>query len=150
MARSSRLSVCLAMPTRNSSQIHWHRSTSRQRTTPSIAAVGPLSIAALSAARCASFSFGGWPGALRVISPSGPWALNLITKIQERAVGGLSAATRRLLSGQEPAPVRRRRTLSPGTVLVREWHAVGHQVTIIEKGVLYRGKRYRSMSEVAR
>jgi hypothetical protein len=31
-----------------------------------------------------------------------------------------------------------------------EWHSVGHQVTIIEKGVLYRGKRYRSMSEVAR
>src|SRR6266480_5791848 len=46
MARSSRLRVCLAMPTRNSSQIHWHRSTSRQRTTPSIAAVGPLSITA--------------------------------------------------------------------------------------------------------
>src|ERR1700730_6403392 len=64
--------------------------------------------------------------------------------------GGLSAATRRRLSGQEPAPVRRRRALSPGTVLVREWHSVGHQVTIIEKGVLFRGERYRSMSEVAR
>ena len=38
----------------------------------------------------------------------------------------------------------------PGTVLIREWHGVGHQVTIIEKGVLYRGERYRSMSEVAR
>jgi hypothetical protein len=36
------------MLTRNSSQIHWHRSTSRQRTT----AVGPLSITAFSAARC--------------------------------------------------------------------------------------------------
>ncbi len=71
-------------------------------------------------------------------------------KMQERALGGLSAATRRRLSGQEPAPVRRRRALSPGTVLIREWHSVGHQVTIIEKGVLYRGKRYRSMSEVAR
>ena len=71
-------------------------------------------------------------------------------KMQERALGGLSAATRRLLSGQEPAPVRRRRALSPGTVLIREWHSVGHQVTIIEKGVLYRGRRYRSMSEVAR
>jgi hypothetical protein len=35
-------------------------------------------------------------------------------------------------------------------VLIREWHGVGHQVTIIEKGVLYRGERYRSMSEVAR
>src|SRR5207245_3554002 len=71
-------------------------------------------------------------------------------KLQERALGGLSAATRRLLSGQGPAPVRRRRALSPGTVLIREWHSVGHQVTIIEKGVLYRGERYRSMSEVAR
>ena len=71
-------------------------------------------------------------------------------KLQERALGGLSAATRRLLSGQGPAPVRRRRALSPGTVLIREWHGVGHQVTILEKGVLYRGERYRSMSEVAR
>src|SRR5437870_2030901 len=31
----------------------------------SIAAVGPLSITAFRAARCASFSFGGWPGAMR-------------------------------------------------------------------------------------
>src|SRR5216683_1308765 len=106
MARSSRLSVCLAMPTRNSSQIHWHRSTSRQRTTPSIAAVGPLSIAALSAARCASLSFGGWPGALRAISPSGPWALNLIT--QSRTI--CSAPPRPVIDGgqrQKTARLRR-------------------------------------------
>src|SRR6266566_1768451 len=62
MARNSRLKVCLAMPTRNSSQIHWHRSTSRQRTTPSTAGIGPLAIAAFSAARWVSFSFEGWPG----------------------------------------------------------------------------------------
>ena len=71
-------------------------------------------------------------------------------KMQERELGGLSAATRRLLSRQGPAPVRRHRTLSSGTVLIREWHGIGHQVTIIEKGVLYRGERYRSLSEVAR
>ena len=71
-------------------------------------------------------------------------------KMQERALGGLSAVTRRFLSGQEPAPVPRRRTLSAGTVLIREWHGVGHQVTIIEKGVLYRGELYRSLSEIAR
>jgi hypothetical protein len=71
-------------------------------------------------------------------------------KMQERALGGLSAATRRLLSAEEAAPVRRRRGLRPGTVLVREWHGVGHQVTIIEQGVLFRGERYRSLSEVAR
>ena len=71
-------------------------------------------------------------------------------KMQEREQGGLSAAARRLLYRQGPAPVRRRRALSPSTVLIREWHGVGRQVTIIEKGVLYRGQRYRSMSEVAR
>jgi len=71
-------------------------------------------------------------------------------RIQERALGGLSARTRRLLCGPEPSPVRRRRTLRPGTVLVREWHGVGHQVTILDNGVLYRGQRYRSLSEVAR
>ena len=71
-------------------------------------------------------------------------------KMQERALGGLSAATRRRLCGQEPAPVRRSRKVKPGTVLVREWHGIGHQVTIIEQGVLYRGERYRSLSEVAR
>src|SRR5205807_10460627 len=57
-----------------------HRSISRQRTTPSTAGIGPLSIAAFSAARWVSFSFEGWPGALRSISPSGPRALNLITQ----------------------------------------------------------------------
>ena len=49
-------------------QIHWHKSTSLQRTTPSIAGIGPLSITAFSAARWMWFSFGGWPGALRSIT----------------------------------------------------------------------------------
>src|SRR5258708_27018021 len=42
-------------------------------------------------------------------------------KMQERVIGGLSAASRRLLCAEEPAPVRRRRGLRPGTVLIREW-----------------------------
>jgi hypothetical protein len=46
-------------------------------------------------------------------------------KTQERALGGLSVATRRLLSGQEPALGRRRRTLSPGTVLIQSGTASG-------------------------
>src|SRR5262249_9923855 len=44
MARSSRLSVCLAIVMRNSSKIHCARSISRQRTTPCTAVIGPLSI----------------------------------------------------------------------------------------------------------
>jgi len=71
-------------------------------------------------------------------------------KVQERVIGGLSAATRRLLCGEEPAPVRRRRGLRPGTVLIREWHGIAHQITIVEQGVIYRGEHYRSLSEVAR
>ena len=45
---------------------------------------------------------------------------------------------------------RRHRKLSAGTVLIREWHGASHQVTVLEDGVLFRGKRYRSLSEVAR
>jgi DNA invertase Pin-like site-specific DNA recombinase len=71
-------------------------------------------------------------------------------KMQERALGGLSPATRQVLCGDEPAPGRRTRSLRPGTVLIREWHGVGHQVTIGADGVLYRGERYGSLSEVAR
>jgi hypothetical protein len=41
MARSSRLSVCLAIAMRNSSKIHCARSISRQCTTPGTAGIGP-------------------------------------------------------------------------------------------------------------
>ena len=73
------------------------------------------------------------------------------TRAQERAIGGLSAATRRLLCAEEPAPVRRRRGLraarhraDPGMARHRPSN------TIVEKGVIYRGEHHRSLSEVAR
>jgi hypothetical protein len=73
-------------------------------------------------------------------------------KMQERAFGGLTSSTRRLLAGDAPSarsnvPSREAR---PGTVLLREWQGVTHQVTVIENGVLYRGERHRSLSAVAR
>ena len=71
-------------------------------------------------------------------------------KMQERALGGLSAATRRLLAAEGPLSARKGRVLRPGTVLVREWQGMAHQVTIGEHGVLYRGQCYRSLSEIAR
>ena len=70
-------------------------------------------------------------------------------KMQERELGGLSAATRRLLSEEEGRAVRHR-VIRPGTVLIREWHGVAHQVTVGEEGILFRGERYRSLSGVAR
>jgi DUF2924 family protein len=42
------------------------------------------------------------------------------------------------------------RKAGKGTVLLRRWGGVEHQVEILEKGVLLGGKRYRSLSEVAR
>ena len=35
-------------------------------------------------------------------------------------------------------------------MLIREWHGVSHRVTMLEDGALFRGTRYRSLSEVAR
>jgi hypothetical protein len=40
--------------------------------------------------------------------------------------------------------------MQPGAVLVREWRGISHQVSVLEKGFSFRGKRYRSLSEVAR
>jgi len=46
----------------------------------------------------------------------------------------------------EPPLVR----LKAGTMLVREWHRTTHRVTVEEQGFLFRGERYRSLSEIAR
>jgi hypothetical protein len=69
-------------------------------------------------------------------------------KMQELVHGGLSAASRRALAGGGIAPAAPE--VRPGTVLLREWRGVTHQVTIIEEGVVYRGKLHRSLSAVAR
>jgi hypothetical protein len=78
-------------------------------------------------------------------------------RIQEQLRGGLKPSTRRLLiriandarSGQSfkfvpAAPA------SAGTVLMREWHGVTHEVRVLDRGVLYKRRRYRSLTEVAK
>src|SRR5262249_32332250 len=76
-------------------------------------------------------------------------------RIQQRALGGLKPATRRFLrqflddSGTK-RHVQPPRALTPGTVLGREWHGTSHQVTVLDTGCSWRGKRYASLSEVAR
>src|ERR1019366_7793267 len=78
-------------------------------------------------------------------------------RLQVKHLGGLNFSTRRALKGllEESGAIRFRphspsQRVTNGTVLVREWHGVTHQVTATEKGVLYRGKLFRSLSEVAR
>ena len=78
-------------------------------------------------------------------------------KLQENAFGGLKPSIRRLLqrggedaAARRPTMIRKRQRVSTGTVLLREWHGTSHQVTVVEDAVHYRGKRYSSLSEVAR
>jgi len=42
------------------------------------------------------------------------------------------------------------RRASAGTVLIRQWRGVSHRVTVLDTAVVYRGRRYKSLSEVAR
>jgi hypothetical protein len=76
-------------------------------------------------------------------------------KLQEQVLGGLKPATRRFLldaakaqqrpTRAQPATVR----FKAGTVLMREWKGVSHQVTVLEDGFLFDGKRHRTLSEIA-
>ena len=109
------------------------------------------------------------PGALRALWPQ--WfdrpppakirrellARALAYRMQERAIGGLTTATRTRLqtlaeggknrsNGEGVDPPR----LTPGTHLIREWGNETHQVTVEAAGLVYRGQRYRSLSEIAR
>ena len=76
--------------------------------------------------------------------------------LQEREFCGLAPATRRLLErvAADLSSHRARPTLArkaaPGTLLIREWRGKAHQVTVHDDAVVYRGKRYGSLSEVAR
>ena len=78
-------------------------------------------------------------------------------RIQEQARGGLKPSTRRLLMrlandarGGQPLKFEPTATASAGTVLVRDWHGTTHEVRVLDRGVLYKRKRYRSLTEVAK
>lgn len=78
-------------------------------------------------------------------------------KIQEKAYGGLSQAMKRKLNaiakqiddgdlrGFDPEPA-----LKPGVKLIREWQAQTYMVTVLDDGFEYNGKRYGSLSMIAR
>lgn len=39
--------------------------------------------------------------------------------------------------------------LSPGTRLVREWRGVTHEVEVLDRGFVWQGRHYRSLTEIA-
>jgi hypothetical protein len=80
-------------------------------------------------------------------------------RLQELAFGGLSEATEERLSAlardathADPARMKRKPTARPvaGTRLIREWQGTEHQVTVLDDGFEYQGRRYQSLSVIAR
>jgi hypothetical protein len=78
-------------------------------------------------------------------------------KIQERAFGALSNSIMQKLTAREVRPTTGMRSrpaarieVKPGTRLVREWNGETHSVLVHADSVEWRGKRYRSLSIVAR
>ena|SRR5258708_4076726 len=83
--------------------------------------------------------------------------LILAYHLQEKAYGGLRQVTRKRLhilaeAVGTPAsrPSRVAARLRPGTRLIREWRGETHVVSVLDGGAEYRGKRYGSLSEIAR
>jgi hypothetical protein len=74
-------------------------------------------------------------------------------RLQERAQGTLKPSLRRQLEQYGPASGEQSSSaplkVAVGTVLVREWQGVSHTVTVLDKGVSYDGKLYRSLTAVA-
>ena len=83
----------------------------------------------------------------------------LAYRIQELAYGGLSARAEAKLNAlieeeerrvKGKAPVRRGDRPIAGTRLIREWQGVGHTATVLDDGFEYQGRRYKSLSAIAR
>ena len=101
-----------------------------------------------------------WHRRMGTVAPpafgSGLLARALAHELQVKALGGaltkaelkrLAQTNRkadRVRDGAATGPVK------PGTWLSRTWHGEVHQVVVLEGSYEYRGRRYRSLSEIAR
>ncbi len=83
--------------------------------------------------------------------------LGVAWKVQERAYGGLGAATKRRLADlaktvERNGDVTRNRVarLKPGARFVREWGGEIHRVIVLDDGFEWKGTQWRSLSAIAR
>ena len=79
--------------------------------------------------------------------------LGIAYKMQAIRSGDIDRATRAFLqsipkAGNAAMP-KPRRKLSPGTLLVRDWHGVGYSVTVLDNGFGYAGREWSSLSAIA-
>jgi Protein of unknown function (DUF2924) len=71
-------------------------------------------------------------------------------RLQEQALGGLSASTGRLLGFLVKPGVEPLRHVKIGSVLIREHQGVVHEVLVVPGGFCWRGKTYDSLSTIAK
>ena len=72
----------------------------------------------------------------------------LAWRVQADAMGGLDAKLVREI--RAAAKSGRRPSMATGTQLAREWQGRLHEVEVVDGGFLYDGRRYKSLSAVAR
>ncbi|EXL08932.1 DUF2924 domain-containing protein [Aquamicrobium defluvii] len=85
--------------------------------------------------------------------------LRLAWRIQELSLGGLSRETRKVLDlladeidgkSDRKAIIADPRNPVAGTRLVREWEGVEHTVTVMKDGFDWQGRKFKSLSAVAK
>ncbi len=74
----------------------------------------------------------------------------LAYRLQEQQLGGLAPAHRKLLEQATRGRIQGARRLKVGTVLVREYQGVLHEVSIVPGGFHWRGTTYASLSTIAK
>jgi hypothetical protein len=81
----------------------------------------------------------------------------LMYRAQEKALGGLKLSTARRLKAiaeeiESGKKGKGTTSISPksGTRMVRQWQGKLHEVVAVDKGFIYEGKGFRSLSEIAR
>ncbi len=74
----------------------------------------------------------------------------LAYEYQCRELGGLTAREERsLMAALKPKTTKTPR-YQPGTKLLREWQGVAHEVTVLDAGYEWNGKKWRSLSAIAK
>jgi hypothetical protein len=71
----------------------------------------------------------------------------LAWRIQADLYDGLDPQTRKLLHDDQTP---REPVVQPGTIIIREWRGVTHHIEATGDGFLYDGRRWKSLSEIAR
>jgi len=100
-----------------------------------------------------------WHAEFRSVAPAIGFDLlrrAIAWKRQSRIHGGLPTSTRKTIDGAIAQLEKNGRLdvaslhLKPGTRLVRRWHGSVHHVLVLDDGFEHDGRRYQSLSQIAR